>query len=105
MDINTIRNLCMAESIYWTTHVAQRLIKRRISPDEVIEALMNGRIIEEYPDDYPFPSCLILGCTLKKRSLHVVCSIVSECLTIITAYQPDPNKWDDTFSKRRDKNG
>jgi hypothetical protein len=27
----------------------------------VIAALTNGEIIEHYPTDYPFPSCLVLG--------------------------------------------
>ena len=26
---------------------------------------MNGEIIEQYPDDYPYPSCLILGVSIK----------------------------------------
>jgi len=31
-----------------------------IRVDEVVEALDAGEIIEEYPDDQPYPSCLIL---------------------------------------------
>lgn len=102
MTIEDIQTLVAADAIHWTDHVAKRLIKRRISPDEVLETLRNGRIIEDYPSDYPFPSCLVVGCTIHDRILHVVCSIVNDSyLSIITAYQPDPDKWDKTFTKRR----
>ena len=31
-----------------------------IRVDEVLETLNAGEIIEEYPDDQPYPSCLVL---------------------------------------------
>lgn len=33
---------------------------------------MTGEIIEEYPNDYPYPSCLTLGNLNTKCPLHVV---------------------------------
>ena len=36
---------------------------------EILEVLQRGEIIEEYPDDKPYPSCLILGRTLTGRVL------------------------------------
>lgn len=99
INIQKIKDAIASDKIKWTEHAAKRLINRRISPNEVLQALSNGTIIE----DYPFPSCLVLGCTLQNRKLHIVCSIVTgDILTIITAYQPDFNKWDETFTKRRD---
>jgi hypothetical protein len=47
-----------------------------IRVDEVVEALDAGEIIEEYPDDQPYPSCLILGRTRAARPLHIVCAPV-----------------------------
>lgn len=102
IDIQKIKESINSGKINWTEHVAKRLINRHISPDEVLQALSTGMIIEDYPSDYPFPSCLVLGCTIQKRKLHIVCSIVNDdTLTIITAYEPDFNKWDETFMKRR----
>lgn len=102
LNMQDIKTLVVADAIHWTDHVAKRLIKRCISPDEVLEVLHNGHIIEDYPADYPFPSYLVVGCTIHDRILHVVCSIVNDnYLSIITAYQPDPSKWDKTFTKRR----
>ena len=36
-----------------------------IMDKEVFEAISMGEIIENYPDDEPYPSCLIYGRTLK----------------------------------------
>lgn len=49
VDIKTVRRLCQVDAVRWTNHVAQRLIKRDISPDEVMEVLLCGDIIEQYP--------------------------------------------------------
>ena len=72
-----------------------------IITDEVIEAVYNGKIIEEYPDDYPYPSCLILGTTFNKRFLHVVTGITDAKLWIITVYEPNPDKWNNDFTMRK----
>ena len=58
--------------------------------------IASGVIIEEYPDDYPYPSCLILGYTDGKQPLHVVISIsdgISKILNIIIAYIPSTEKF------------
>lgn len=103
IDIKIIQQLCKDDKLHWTSHVAKRMIRRMISPEEVIDVLLHGTIIEQYPNDYPVPSCLILGLTVNGRILHVVCSVMYDAVSIITAYQPDPNEWDMTFSKRREK--
>ena len=74
-----------------------------IQVDEVLQALETGEIIEEYPEDKPYPSCLILGRTAEGRPLHIVCAPVTaeRKLVMITVYQPDPARWDLEFRRRR----
>ncbi len=62
---------------------------------EVHEAIISGKIIENYPEDEPYPSCLVYGKTVNNRSLHIVCAYSKEdnLTIIITVYQPDPEKW------------
>jgi len=74
-----------------------------IRVDEVLQALDAGEIIEEYPEDKPYSSCLILGRTLASRPLHVVCAPVStdRRLIVITTYQPDPERWEADFKQRK----
>ena len=71
MTIEDIALLCKAQSVRWTSHILQRMFRRGISMDEVVSALTNGEIIEQYPSDYPFPSCLVLGHTKAGKVLHV----------------------------------
>ncbi|MBI1894800.1 MAG: DUF4258 domain-containing protein [Candidatus Rokubacteria bacterium] len=74
-----------------------------IRVDEVLGALEVGEIIEEYPEDKPYPSCLLLGRTAEGRPLHIVCAPipVEGRLVIITTYQADPARWDPEFRRRR----
>jgi hypothetical protein len=71
--------------------------------DEMLQALDTGEIIEEYPDDQPYYSCLIFGRTLSGRPLHIVCAPVSteRRLIVITTYQPDPDRWEADLKRRK----
>jgi hypothetical protein len=64
-------------------------------------AIVNGEIIKEYPDDKPFPSCLIYGQTSNGVPLHIVCTL-APVSDIITFYFPDEKLWID-YTTRRDK--
>ena len=67
---------------------------------QVYEAILSGEIIEDYPDDVPYPSCLVFGRTRDGRPVHVVCAHVPEdTAIIITVYEPDPDRWTD-FRRR-----
>jgi hypothetical protein len=74
-----------------------------IRDQEVYEASAECTIVEEYPDDRPYPSVLVLGRTNEGRPVHVVCAYAPEDdqLIVITVYEPDPNRWDDEFRQRR----
>ena len=102
MDIEFIKSLCKDETIEVTNHFAQRRIKRNITYEETKEAILNGEIIEHYPDDFPFESCLILGTTLKDKYLHIVVGIGENKLWIVTAYEPDIREWDSTLKVRKE---
>ena len=63
---------------------------------------MSGEIIEQYPEDFPFPSCLIYGYTEDNKILHVVMSDEGTRSRIITAYFPDKEKWTANFKTRKE---
>lgn len=102
MDIQEVRRLCESNSIRWTDHAVKRLIKRCLTRLSVKQAILNGEIIEDYPCDYPYPSCLVLGISDESVALHVVCGIGEGELWIITAYIPDPEEWTDGFKVRKE---
>ncbi len=90
----------------FSQHALDRTIIRRITVQEIREAMANGEIIEDYPDDKYGPSCLIFGSTLANRALHIQCSYPSRPLVkIITLYEPDPKRWLDLKVRRRKDEG
>jgi len=102
MDIETIRMYCDRGSLRWTNHVLVRLMQRNIGMDDVKCALMAGEIIEQYPTDYPYPSCLVLGLSINEKYLHVVCGDSGTELWLITAYFPDAEEWTADFKERKE---
>jgi hypothetical protein len=82
-------------------HALRQMFQRRISDTDIRELLGTGIIIEEYPDDTPYPSCLISG-IINDRPLHIVMAYnnVDREAIVITAYEPDPDIWSDDFTRR-----
>jgi hypothetical protein len=47
------------------------MFERGIAPVEVRYAIVSGEAIEEYPDDHPYPSTLLLA-VVEGRALHAL---------------------------------
>jgi len=96
---------CFAtDRILYTRHALEEMQSEEfgeIKDQEVCEAVSKGSVIENYPDDAPYPSCLVYGKTVAERPLHMVCAYdaESDIVIIVTVYQPDPNRWID-FERR-----
>jgi len=88
--------------IRYRVHATRRMFSRSVSEEDIICLLDNGNIIEDYEDDFPFPSVLLNGVSAKGRPLHAVIGIDVELkrLYIITVYEPDPRKWIEDYSRR-----
>jgi hypothetical protein len=80
--------------------VQMNLPERLITTTEIREVISKGTIIEERLDDPRGETFLLSGKTSKKRYIHVVYCPKEECLTIVTAYIPDPNEWRKNFTER-----
>jgi len=70
------------------------MFQRSISLDDVNYVLQNGIIVNEYPDDRPYPSKLLFA-VCNERSIHIVCSENKNenTVIVITAYEPSPDIW------------
>ena len=88
--------------LLFRTHALQRMFERNLSVKSVAQAIQFGEIIEDYSAEMPEPSQLILGLHVK-RPVHVVISKNQKAneTIIITAYLPDPGKWNKDFRSRR----
>lgn len=49
------------DPLVFRVHAIRRMFGHRISEDDVHQVLLTGEVIEEYPDDTPYPSRLVLG--------------------------------------------
>jgi hypothetical protein len=99
--IEGIREKVTTAAFEFSQHAVDQSILRRISVEEIIEAIAGGEVIEDYPTDKYGPSCLIVGFTRSQRAIHVQCSYPSRDLVkMITAYEPDPDQWIDHKQRR-----
>ena len=71
MNLESIRDKIFQGDYRFSDHAVKQMIIRSISRKELQEAVVDGELIEEYPDDKYSPSCLIYGKTKADRDLHV----------------------------------
>jgi len=96
--IEDVRAYCKDDTIVLTEHLLTRMRQRNIRLNDIKCAIAKGEIIEQYPADYPFPSCLI-----NAENLHIVCSIGEGYLYIITAYRPSQERWENGGRERKER--
>lgn len=91
-------------NVVFSQHAFTRMFEREISPEVVKRATQAGEVIENYPDDHPYPSALLLSFE-DGRALHVVVGVDEAEATchIVTAYWPDHSMWSADFKVRRKK--
>lgn len=90
----------MAGALSFSRHAIVQMFARGISVEDVASVLSVGRVIEDYPDDHPYPSKLVLA-QIEGRFLHVVAAFSPAAVVVITAYEPDPALWDESRTVRR----
>ena len=99
IEIGKIKEKIHNREYRLSEHAVKRMIQRSIERHEVEESILNGEIIEDYPDDKYSPSCLIYGKTIDGRSLHVQVSYPPK-VVVVTLYEPDPEEWIDGRIRR-----
>lgn len=62
-------------------------------------SLLNGELLEDYPNDPRGESCLILS-YIESKPIHSVCGLHEGSTVFITAYWPGPPKWIDERTRR-----
>ncbi len=99
--LDVLREAAMKKLLF-LPHAVRQMNRpdRMIRPGEVRRVIIEGRIIEDYPEDARGHSCLIMGFGNQSRPLHVVCAPKDEYLAIITAYVPDEKQWGNRYSER-----
>lgn len=101
-NIEHMRGAVRGAQMEWQRHVLERMIERHIRRSDVVTVLLSGELIEDYQDDWPFPSALFLG-RVESRPIHVVVALDtgSGRVFVITAYEPDLEHFESDFRTRR----
>jgi hypothetical protein len=100
--IDQIRAKILGGQFEFSKHAVDQSILRHISVQEIREAISEGQVIEDYPNDKYGPSCLVMGYTEEGRPLHILCNYPSRpLLKIVTVYEPEEGLWLDWRVRRK----
>ncbi len=105
MDIETIRERVHKGNYLIKSHAVRHALKEGFERTHMVEAISEGTIIEEYPDDQ---RVLICGKTTLAKApdiyLHVVCEYADAVyVEFVTAYIPDEQEWENPPLQRRSR--
>ncbi|RJO68593.1 MAG: DUF4258 domain-containing protein [Myxococcales bacterium] len=90
------------KNVLFSRHTVTRMLERNLSVSELQTAIEQSEVVEEYPNDHPYPSYLLLS-WVNDTPVHVVIALneTENACIIITVYRPDREKWSDDFKRRR----
>jgi hypothetical protein len=95
MNIQQIVSAIRQKQIRITDHADEEAQTDYLTFDEVFFSVLQGEIIEEYPTEKPYPSCLIYGDSFSGEPIHSVWAYnqKTEWAVLITVYRPDLERW------------
>jgi len=106
VDIEIIRQRVRDGKYLVKSHAVQHASKEGFERRDMVEAVLGGKVIEEYPDQQ---RALICGSVALSAGpevyLHVVCEYADPVYAeFVTAYVPDEGEWQTPpFRRRRGK--
>jgi hypothetical protein len=95
LEIEKIITAIALKQIKITDHADEEAFDDKLALDQIIQSVQKGEIIENYPKDKPYPSCLILGNDANENPIHSVWAYnkINGWAVLITVYRPDSKKW------------
>ena len=86
-----------------TDHADEEARADELCLDDVYFSVLHGEIIEDYPTDKPYPSCLIFGFSPGGEPVHSVWAYNPQTrwAVLITVYRPDPLRWIEWRERRK----
>lgn len=95
MDIRDIIRAVDAQNYHITHHAAEEAQDDDLDFEGIFYSLRHGQMIEDYPEDRPYPSCLIYGINADGEPIHSVWAYAeaNQQAILVTVYRPDPMRW------------
>lgn len=102
--VGKVRALILAGEVRISEHGYDELAEDGLSAREVLDGVPDAILVEKYPEFSKGPCALFLQKDRMGKPVHVVWGIPKghdRPAVLVTAYRPDPARWDKTFTRRR----
>jgi hypothetical protein len=102
--LRQMRSLVAAGEVRISEHGYDELADDGLTVGEIVDGLLETVVIEDYPDFPKGPCVLVLQRDRSGDPVHAVWGIPKDAASpavLVTAYRPDPDRWDDSFTRRR----
>ena len=104
--IDRVRDLLRAGDVRISEHGYDELAEDGLTAREVLGSIQEAVVVEEYLNYAKGPCVLLLQKDQAGEPIHVVWGIPKghdKPVVLVTAYRPDPGRWDKTFTRRRQR--
>ena len=98
-EIGWIQERIKKGEYYFSKHSDQEKQNDNLTVAEVEEALLTGKILEQYENTGRGASCLVAGFTEAGKPIHIVCGMRGDWLVVITVYIPQPPKFKTPYER------
>ena len=102
--LEAIQQLVAAGELRISEHGYDELAEDAILVRDILSGIKRATVVEEYPSYAKGPAVLVLQFDSNERPIHVVWGIpkgFSSPAVLVTAYRPDPERWNEDFTERR----
>ena len=94
MDVlDKIRNQVRDGQYRISDHAHREMLNDGFLLQDLVEGVLSGEVLEDYPEHRRGPCCLLNGTTAGNRPIHIVCTTSLPVAIMITVYEPKPPKW------------
>lgn len=102
--LDRIRELVEAGDVRISEHGYEELADDNLSSRYLLHTIPDAKIVEEYPNYPKGPCVLLLQRDEVGAPIHILWGIPKgkdRPAVLVTAYRPDPERWQEDFLRRR----